>query len=80
MECGKLEMTWKLFFSINNIVGKPYFLIQHCRGTINHIAEMKVRLYKPCQKSDMHFHGRGFFLWIIELQAVSLSAELWNLL
>lgn len=61
MECGKSEMIWKLFFSVNNIVGKPYFPIQHFRGTISHVAEIKVRLYKPCHKSDMHFHGRGFF-------------------
>lgn len=63
MKCGKSEMTWKLFFSINNIVGKPYFPVQHFRGTINHIAEMKVRLYKPCQKADMHFHGKVFFFF-----------------
>lgn len=63
MKCGKSEMTWKLFFSINNIVGKPYFPVQHFRGTINHIAEMKVRLYKPCQKADMHFHGKFCFVF-----------------
>lgn len=61
MECGKSEMVWKLFFGVNNTVGKPYFPIQHFRGTINHIAEIKVRLCKPRCKSDMHFHEMEFF-------------------
>lgn len=65
MECGKSEMTWKLFFSVNDTVGKPYFPIQHFRSTINHIEEMKVRLCKPCQKSDTHTSTEGSFLWII---------------
>lgn len=78
MECGKSEMTWKLFFSVNNTLGKPCFPIQHFRGTINHIAEVKVRLYKPCQICTS-MEG-SFFVDHRELQAVSLSVELWKLL